>query len=166
MSIKQSSTIHSSCVTVPVITLKCYSAELMWGSLPWSEEGKGYHTCLVLRPYPHPAFDRLQYAKTELHIYLPLRSFVKFCGKDETSHITCCSGLFLLSLSCTHSPLPHTSLHMHMSIGSLSSIGSLPDQFGQLSMGRGRGRGRGFAYGAVRQPKTVGGLQQSAVSRE
>ena len=60
----------------------------------------------------------------------------------------------------THFHIPHTPLD------SLSSFGSLPDQFGQLSVGGGRGRGRGFAYGAVRQPKTVGGLQQTAVSRQ
>ena len=82
-----------------------------------------------------------------------------------TSHITCAVPAFSSSdiyLLCTHS-LPHTT---HTSVGSLSSIGSLPGQFGQLSVGGGRGRGRGFAYGAVRQPKTVGGLQQSAMSRQ
>ena len=60
----------------------------------------------------------------------------------------------------------YTHRYTHTPIGSLSSFGSLPDQFGQLSVGGGRGRGRGFAYGAVRQPKTVGGLQQSAMSRQ
>ena len=82
----------------------------------------------------------------------------------------CCSDLFLFRCvgitPITHSLSPTTHIITHTPIGSLSSIGSLPNQFGQLSMGRGRGRGRGFAYGAVRQPKTVGGLQQSAVSRE
>ena len=83
----------------------------------------------------------------------------------------CCSGLFpfrhiplIHTLSSTI--IPHTHCYTHTPIGSLSSFGSLPDQFGQLSVGGGRGRGRGFAYGAVRQPKTVGGLQQTAVSRQ
>ena len=52
-----------------------------------------------------------------------------------------------------------TSPATHIHIASLSSVGSVP------SLGtRGRGRGRGFAYGAVRQPKTIGGLQQRPVN--
>jgi len=54
---------------------------------------------------------------------------------------------------CPTSPATHTH------IASLSSVDSVP------SLGtRGRGRGRGFAYGAVRQPKTIGGLQQRPVN--
>ena len=111
----------------------------------------------------------------ELHTYIPWRSFAEFHGEDAIKTLIlrahpisqCYSGLFLFRRvykypyhAHTPSPLPHTSLHTHVSIGSLSSISSLPDQFGQLSVGRGCGRGGALPMVLCDSPRLLGGYNR------